>query len=187
VRIAQQQQVFHGACRCDEPERHTSTGEQRLILSADLVFNAGRPVDYCSRYGGIRRLGRLFQWRTAQQKASLDLFERRHAIYEIVRKAVGQMVASSTGFDQTRELELMDLMERTIFSLGMTWKNTSSSCGRTLLMCAVWMPSYQRQQIPILVAVVKRRAALDRISKFYTTGQPLFARYMRFSQTVRGF
>jgi hypothetical protein len=31
----------------------------------------------------------FLQWRTAQQKALLDLFERRHAIYEIVRNAVG--------------------------------------------------------------------------------------------------
>jgi hypothetical protein len=44
-----------------------------------------------------------FQWRTAEQKAVLDLFDRRHAIYEIVRKAVGTMVASSPSFDQSRQ------------------------------------------------------------------------------------
>jgi hypothetical protein len=32
----------------------------------------------------------------------------------------------------------------------------------------------------------KRRAALERIGRFESAGQPLFARYMRFSQTVRG-
>jgi hypothetical protein len=32
----------------------------------------------------------FFQWRTAQQKASLDLFERRHAIYEIVRRPLAK-------------------------------------------------------------------------------------------------
>jgi hypothetical protein len=32
----------------------------------------------------------FFQCRIAQQKAALDLFDRRHAIYEIVREAVGQ-------------------------------------------------------------------------------------------------
>jgi len=32
-----------------------------------------------------------FQWRTAEQKAVLDLFDRRHEIYEIVRNSVGQM------------------------------------------------------------------------------------------------
>ena len=33
----------------------------------------------------------FLQWRTAQQKAVLDLFDRRHAIYEIVRNAVSTM------------------------------------------------------------------------------------------------
>lgn len=32
----------------------------------------------------------------------------------------------------------------------------------------------------------KRRAALERIGRFEREGQPLFARYMRFSQTVSG-
>lgn len=40
-------------------------------------------------------------------RSVLDLFERRHAIYEIVRKAVGTMVNNSTTFDQTREVEYM--------------------------------------------------------------------------------
>ena len=34
VRIAQQRQVFHAACRCDQPELHAGAGEQRLIPSA---------------------------------------------------------------------------------------------------------------------------------------------------------
>lgn len=32
----------------------------------------------------------------------------------------------------------------------------------------------------------KRRGAIDRIGQFHKAGQPLFARYMRFSQTIRG-
>ena len=32
--------------------------------------------------------------------------------------------------------------------------------------------------------VAKRRAAMNRITQFYSAGQPLFARYMRFSQPV---
>jgi hypothetical protein len=42
------------------------------------------------------------QWRTAQHKAVLDLFDRRREIYEAVRKSVGQIVSSSTSFDQFR-------------------------------------------------------------------------------------
>jgi hypothetical protein len=32
--------------------------------------------------------------------------------------------------------------------------------------------------------IVNRRDALERIAQFYKTGQPLFARYMRFSRTI---
>src|ERR1700758_1030273 len=59
-----------------------------------------------------------FQWRTAQQKAVLDLFDRRHEIFEVVRKAVGQMTSSSHGFDQQREVEFMQTMERAYFFFG---------------------------------------------------------------------
>jgi hypothetical protein len=50
----------------------------------------------------------LFQWRTAQRKAVLDLFDRRYAIYEIVRKAVGTMRSSSTGFPHRAPLRVLE-------------------------------------------------------------------------------
>src|SRR5262249_55414249 len=59
-----------------------------------------------------------FQWRTAQQKAVLDLFDRRHEIFDVVRKAVGQMTTSSPGLDQQREVEFMQTMERAYFFFG---------------------------------------------------------------------
>src|SRR5262245_52653734 len=40
LRIAQQSQVLHAACGRDEPELHAGAGEQRLILSANLVVAA---------------------------------------------------------------------------------------------------------------------------------------------------
>ena len=60
----------------------------------------------------------FFQWRTAQDKAALDLFERRHEIFLIVRKAIGQMVSSSPGFGQAREIEFAEMMERAYFFFG---------------------------------------------------------------------
>jgi hypothetical protein len=55
------------------------------------------------------------QWRTAEQKAVLDLFDRRHEIYEIVRNSVGQMCRNSLGFDQQQEIEFVKVMERAYF------------------------------------------------------------------------
>src|ERR1700676_5001215 len=59
----------------------------------------------------------FLQWRTAQQKAVLDLFDRRHAIYEIVRNAVSTMTGNSNTFDGGREVEFMQAMERAYFFL----------------------------------------------------------------------
>jgi hypothetical protein len=33
-----------------------------------------------------------YQWRTAEQKAVLDLFDRRYSIYQTVQKSVTQML-----------------------------------------------------------------------------------------------
>jgi hypothetical protein len=60
----------------------------------------------------------FFQWRTAQDKDALDLFERRHEIYLVVRKFVAQMVGSSPGFDQACEIEFLQMMERAYFFFG---------------------------------------------------------------------
>jgi|SRR5450759_693840 hypothetical protein len=71
----------------------------------------------------------FLQWRTAQQKAVLDLFERRHAIYEIVRNAVGTIASNSTAFDQGREVEFMQAMERAYFFFG---DDVENSCGQNI-------------------------------------------------------
>lgn len=130
----------------------------------------------------------FFQWRTAQQKAALDLFDRRHAIYEIVRKAVGQMRSSSTGFDQGREIEFIEATERAYFFFGDDVKKYLEQLWSDILdvrtadaeLPATNDPGSRR------AILEKRRVALDRIGRFERDGLPLFARYMRFSQTVRG-
>jgi hypothetical protein len=130
----------------------------------------------------------FFQWRTAQQKAALDLFDRRHAIYQTIRNAVGQMRSSSPGFDQGREIEFMEAMERAYFFFGNDLKNYLEQLWSDILdvrtadaeLPAANDPETRRKVLE------KRRAALERIGRFEREGQPLFARYMRFSQTVSG-
>jgi hypothetical protein len=132
-----------------------------------------------------------FQWRTAEQKAVLDLFERRYAIYEIVRKAVETMIASSHSFDQSRQTEFMDAMDRARFFFGddvdkhlkELWQDiievrTADDITEVHTAKATNDPETRR------VIVEQRLAALYRIKQFYANGQPLFARYMRFSQTI---
>jgi hypothetical protein len=130
----------------------------------------------------------FFQWRTAQQKAALDLFDRRHAIYLTIRNAVGQMRSSSTGFDQAREIEFLQAMERAYFFFGNDVENYLKQLWSDIVgvrtadaeLPAANDPETRRKILE------SRRVALERIGRFESEGQPLFARYMRFSQTVNG-
>jgi hypothetical protein len=130
----------------------------------------------------------FFQWRTAQQKAALDLFDKRHAICEVVRKAIGQMVASSTVFNQRQESEFIDAMERAYFFFGDDVGNYLKQLWSDILdvrTADAELPAANDTETRKAI-LEKRRTALKRIGQFYTVGQPLFARYMRFLQTVPG-
>jgi hypothetical protein len=127
-----------------------------------------------------------FQWRTAQQKAVLDLFERRHAIYEIVRKAVGTMISSSLAFDQKQETEFLEAKERAYFFFGDDVGDYLTKLWDDILDVRTADAESRDEQNSAARGemAAKRRAALTRITQFYSTGQPLFAKYMRFSQTI---
>jgi len=125
---------------------------------------------------------------STQQKAALDLFDRRYGIYEIVHKAVDQMVSSSVEFDQSRESEFLQAMERAYFFFGKDVENYFEQLWSDILdvraadteLSAASDPDTRR------AIVEKRVTALNRIKKFYVSAQPLFSRYMRLSQTVGG-
>jgi hypothetical protein len=129
----------------------------------------------------------FFQWRTAQQKIVLDLFDTRHEIYSVVRKAVGTMVSSSLSFDQQREIEFMETMEKAKFFFGDDIQIYLKKLWEAILdvrTVDVELPSIQDVEAR-RESLQKRRAALDFIVDFHTTGLSLFAKYMRFSQTVK--
>lgn len=127
----------------------------------------------------------FLQWRTAQQKAVLDLFERRQAIYEIVRTAVATMASNSNSFDQAREVEFMQVMERAYFFFGDNVVSYLEELWSDILdVRTVDQELNSLTGADRTAALEKRRAALNRIAQFHSTGKPLFARYMRFSQAV---
>jgi hypothetical protein len=128
----------------------------------------------------------FLQWRTGQQKAVLDLFERREAIYEIVRQAVFTMASNSPGFDLKQQWEFLQAMERAYFFFGDDVVKYLKELWADLTEVRTADEELKGQQTPAARAdiIAKRRASLDRIARFYSTGQPLFAKYMRFSQTV---
>lgn len=128
----------------------------------------------------------FLQWRTSQQRAVLDLFDRRHAIYETVRKSVETMTGNSNSFDQAREIDFMQAMESAYFFfdddvvayLDRLWQAIGEVRDADKEM-------KEGSALAMLGASVKqRRKAMDRITAFHLEGKPLFAKYMRFSQAV---
>jgi hypothetical protein len=66
------------------PDRREANAGGRMMQVVQWIVAAGTAV-FVALVG-------FFQWRTAQDKAALDLFERRHEVFLVVRKAVSQMV-----------------------------------------------------------------------------------------------
>ncbi|MBR1172991.1 hypothetical protein JQ617_03400 [Bradyrhizobium sp. KB893862 SZCCT0404] len=129
----------------------------------------------------------FFQWRTAQDKAAFDLFERRHDIFQIVRRAVQQMVSSSPGFDQAREIEFTEMMERAYFFFGDDVHDYLNRLWNDIVDVRTAdseMAGGSLSPTELTEALGRRRKAMSRIEQFYKTGQPLFAKYMRFCRQL---
>jgi hypothetical protein len=126
-----------------------------------------------------------FQWRTAQQRGALDLFDRRYELFRVFREAVGQMT-SSAGFDQRRETDFIQAKERAYFFFGddvKAYLDELLSDINIVLTVDKELPGISDQETR-RQSIETKRKALDRIERFHTTGRRLFGRYMRFSQTI---
>jgi hypothetical protein len=128
----------------------------------------------------------FLQWRSAQQKAVLDLFERREAIYQVVHKTVSTIAANSVEFDPPREVELLQVMERAYFFFGDDVVNYLRQLWADITQVQTTDAELKDEKDPATRGdmVARRRRAMNRITQFYYTGQPLFAKYMRFSRAV---
>jgi hypothetical protein len=127
-----------------------------------------------------------FQWRTAQQRQALDLFDRRYELFRVFREAVAQMTSSSAGFDQQRETDFKQAKERAYFFFGddvEAYLDELLSDIDIVLTVDKELPGISAPETRRQSNETKRRA-LDRIERFRTTGRSLFGRYMRFSQTI---
>src|SRR6266849_6784919 len=58
-----------------------------------------------------------FQWRTAQQKVVLELFDRRHGIYREIREAVARITGSGRA-EQDIEIKVAEALEKARFFFG---------------------------------------------------------------------
>ena len=119
------------------------------------------------------------QWRTAQQKAVLDLFDKRFKIYETVKNCVDQVGRNPQYFSEG-EKEFLKAVNEAYF----LFDDDLHSYLETLRKDIVYVRDFDTQGPGAGIAGEKRMQAMIRINEFYQTGQPKFAKYMRFSQTV---
>jgi hypothetical protein len=95
------------------------------------------------------------------------------------------MCRNSLGFDQQQEIEFVKVMERAYFFFG----DDIQDYLRRLNEDIITVRTADSRETATLgprdlgQMLERRQAALLRIGEFYRTGQPLFGRYMRFSQT----
>ena len=124
----------------------------------------------------------LLQWRTAQQKAVLDLFDRRHEIFLSVRNAVDLILRDTQHFDQHGEQDFAAAKDRAYFFFGDDVEEYLEHLWKDML--ALSATEEQRRRSQNEGASNRCDVLRHSIGQFYTVGQPLFAKYMRFSQTV---
>lgn len=126
------------------------------------------------------------QLRTAQQRAALDLFDRRYELFCVFREAVAQMTRSSAGFDQQRERDFIQAKERPYFFFGDDVEAYLEELRRDIDRVRTVDNELDgiSDQETRRKSIETRQTAFERIAQFHTTGRPLFGRYMRFSQPI---
>lgn len=125
------------------------------------------------------------QWRTANNRAVLDLFERRYQVYNDVREAVRFVVARGTNNDENTS-KVAQAAEQAKFIFGddvvsyldqiytdMSWLTSLASEFE-----ALDDPAKRKANI------TKQREYKDRIQAFRVKAPALFGPYMRFDQRI---
>jgi hypothetical protein len=121
------------------------------------------------------------QWRTANNHAVLDQFERRYAIYTAFREVIGSIVGSShaahDGF-----IKAAEAAERAKFLFDDDVVSYVDQLVRDVsdLSNIVRERNDETHGDDLKKNVQEERRLRDRIEKFRTEGTELFARYIRF-------
>ena len=120
-----------------------------------------------------------FQWRTAQQKVALDIFDRRYKIYEDLRSVVTQFLQT---LDLSIEMQRLyvDAQNRARFYFGAEVDDYLEKLRIEMLRGHM----FDRYPSQIVGNVNAQVARLDRIMAFYTEIDRMFIPYMRNDQRM---
>jgi hypothetical protein len=134
---------------------------------------------------GFGALIAYFQWKTARQRAVLDLFDRRKAVYDKVRSQV-LFISAHGASNQDTELELAEATEIARFFFGEEIVfYLLGIYDRTIQLnaCNSRMEHIADEEELQKVAA-KRGEAFDAIIAFVKEAPIVFAPYLRFDQKL---
>ncbi|MHC2432752.1 hypothetical protein [Bradyrhizobium sp. USDA 4451] len=124
----------------------------------------------------------LLQWRTAHQKAVLDLFERRMHVYSEIRAVIASTVSSGK-LPNEKHFEFMRAMDGAKFLFGRKVNDYLSELNTSLAYfheadeeLAVSQGQARAE------AIQRRRKYFDQIQAFYKTFDPLIEPYVAMRQ-----
>jgi hypothetical protein len=120
-----------------------------------------------------------FQWRTAQTKIALDIFDRRYKIYEDLRNLVTEF-SQNLNFSLDIQRAYLDAQSRARFYFGEDVEDYLEKM-RIDLIRGHYFDRFEQRQ---LLNVDEQVARLDRINAFYSEIDKLFVPYMRFGQRM---
>lgn len=125
----------------------------------------------------------IFQWRTAQQKVVLDLFDRRLAKYTALRDVVAKVMTSGAATNEN-SFQFLQALDGVEFLFGEDIEQPLKEIDKAIHLLTVLGP--ERKEFgpgPELQALVKReREALNVVKSFYSTFHERLKPYLRMHQ-----
>ena len=117
-----------------------------------------------------------FQLRTAQQQVALDLFDRRIETYNALREVVSAVQGSSCAATPENEFKFLRAIDRAEFLFG-------QEIIRELYLIHKAIGGV-RISLAVKDAAAEHKWRDAALNGFYSTLQPLFARYLRMDQKL---
>jgi hypothetical protein len=125
-----------------------------------------------------------FQWRTAQQKVVLDLFDRRIATYTALRDIVAKVMASSSAATPDNSFKFLEALDRAEFLFGPEVTEHLKKIGEAVH--EIHDALAERKDLSVKherdANIARERAGREMVMSFYTTFQVLVRPYLCMDQ-----
>jgi hypothetical protein len=125
-----------------------------------------------------------FQWKTAQQKVLLDLFDRRMATYTALREVVAMVMASSSAATPANSFKFLEALDRAEFLFGPEVIKHLTKIREAIhdIHNTVTERKDLQPGPELTTNVARERDAREMVESFYTTLQAVVRPYIRMHQ-----